>query len=210
MSAARNILLEGAPRPSSVEDRIVWWGLRAACMAAIAAAVANLVDFGAYDLRIRLLDMSTHASVFGALSLLALVAALGVAVLLAVAETTRSVAALAMGPLLAALLALRVVHPAHVVVVALPIAAATFAVLWLYGAPPGSRRQRVVRAGSLILVGSYVLHAFGGGAVSALGYGVDTWPYQVELVVRHSGELAGWMVVATGLAAALAEITRPR
>jgi hypothetical protein len=209
MPAARTPPLEGAPRPDVVEDRIVSWGLGAAWLAATTAVVANLVDFGAYHLRIRLLDMNTHASVFGALSLLALVAAVGGAVLLAVTKTTRTGAAFAIGPLLAALLALRVIHPAHVVVVALPIAATTFALLWLYGGPLGSRRQRIVRAGSLILVGSYVVRAFGDGVVSALGYGVDTWPYQVELVVKHGSELAGWMVVATGLATALAEIARP-
>lgn len=62
IAAARNAQHERLRRADAVDDRVVSWGLRAARAAAIAAAVANIVDFGAYDLRIQSLDMSTHAS----------------------------------------------------------------------------------------------------------------------------------------------------
>jgi hypothetical protein len=188
---------------------IASWGLVGAFAVALAATAAQLVDFRAYGLRLRILDMDTHASVFGAASLLALAAAVAMAMLLAVAPPRRNRAARALPQLLAVLLALRVVHPSYVIFAALPFAAATFVVLWRHAAEPDSRAQRVIRAGCLMLVGSYVLHAFGHRVLSELDYGADSWPFQITFVIRHSTELAGWMVVATGLADVYASLSRP-
>jgi hypothetical protein len=47
------------------------------------------------------------------------------------------------------------------------------------------------------------MHAFGTDAVTALGYGVDSWLYQLNVAVKHASELAGWFVVSAGLASLL-------
>ena len=196
----RALASTGGRLAEAVTQGVARWGVRVAIVSALAAAVAQFVDFGVYGLRIRQLDMSTHASVFGVLSVLALVTAGGAAVLLAVAETTRRGALLVLPPLLAALLALRVLQPTHVLLWALPFAAATFVVLWWCCGTPASATRRLIRAGCAILIGSYAIHALGTSVVSALGYGPASWPYQIKLVVKHSGELAGWTIIATGLA----------
>ena len=190
-----------------VVDRIACWGVRAAWTAALAGAVTNLIDFRVYGLRVRLLDMTTHASVFGAVSLLALAGASGMAALLA-GRTRRTLGALVLPLLLAALLVLRVFHPSHVFLLALPIAAATFAVLWQYGAASASPARRLIRAGCGTLAVSYVVHASGGSIVATPAYGTGSWPYELKEVLAHSSELAGWIVVAAGLAAAFAALTR--
>ena len=193
---------------SDIVGRIEHWGWRIAVAGAVAAAAAQMIDFGVYDLRIRLLDMSTHASLFGAVSVLALVSVGCLALLLAIATPTRSAATSVLPLLCAILLALRVLHPTHVVLLALPFAAATFIVLWWGTAERGSAARRMLRYGCATLVGSYAIHAFGTSIVSALGYGEFTWPYQIKLMIKHSGELGGWTVVATGLAMALAAAFR--
>jgi len=188
-----------APRVAVPPDVIALWGLTLAVVLALAAAAAQLIDFGVYGLRIHLLDMSTHASVFGVISVLALIAAGAAAIELAANRRTCTRWSCVLPLLLAVLLALRVIHPAHVLVLALPFAVATFAALWWHVGAPGSRARRLVRVGCVVLIGSYAVHAVGTTVVSALGYGAATWPYQVKLVIKHSGELAGWAIVATGL-----------
>ena len=66
----------------------------------------------------------------------------------------------------------------------------------------------MIRTGCVVLVGSYLVHAFGGVLLSASGYGRHTWPSEARLLVSHSGELAGWVLVATGLAAVYASVRR--
>jgi hypothetical protein len=180
--------------------RIARWGVTAAAACGVVAATVQLVDFGVDHLRMRGLDMDTHASLFGVISLLALVAAAGVAGLIAAPKANPNRFAVVLPSLLMVLLALRLLHPTHVIFLALPIAAVTFVILWLHVGRQGSLAQRVTRGGCAMLVVSYLVHAFGTALSSALGYGEETWPTQIGLVVGHSAELAGWVVVATGLA----------
>ena len=58
----------------------------------------------------------------------------------------------------------------------------------------------VERTGLGLLVVSFVVHAVGPSIVSALGGG--GWAYQLKGVLKHSAELGGWLLVATGVAAA--------
>lgn len=181
--------------------RIASWGARAAVVVALVAALAQVLY---YVLHVRgkwLLNMNTHASVFGAVSLLALAAACGAAALLSAADAHSRLVRL-LPAVLAALLGLRVIHPANVILLALPLVVAAFVALWWRVGAPGSDAQRAVRAGCVVLVGSYLLHAFGASLLSAFGYGEHTRLVHAELLLRHTGELAGWMLVATGLAAA--------
>ena len=180
-------------------------GVKLAVAVALAASVTQLLDLAVLDAR--WLDMNTHASVFGAISLLALAWAVVVAVLLAASATNRGRAAVALPVLLAVLLALRLVHPVNVIFFALPCAAATFVLLWGKYDVDDSDARRLIRAGCVVLVGSYLVHA-GGVLLSASGYGRHTWPSEARLLVSHSGELAGWVLVATGLAAVYATVRR--
>ena len=177
---------------------IAYWGVTCAVAAAVAAIVSQLLDFGVYGLRIRMFDMNTHASIFGVASLLALLASVIVAVLLA-AATMRNRAAVSLPMLLTVLLVLRVIHPAHVILIAFPVVVLTFVILWWRAGGSQPPAPRLIHTGCAALVCSYLVHGFGAGVSSRLAYGGDRWPHQITLALMHSGELAGWAIVATGL-----------
>jgi hypothetical protein len=189
-------------------DGFVWPARIVAAVIALAATTAQLVDFGVYDQRLRPLDMMTHNSIFGVVSL----AALGIAVLASWAAAVRGpgrrLELAVLGGLLALLLALRIAQPAHVLIVALPVSAVALVLLWTT-APPGAAR-RVLRDGSIVLVAAFVVHGIGAKIVSMLGLGPETWGYQLKAVVKHSGELAGWVLVALGLSSIVVQRDRAR
>jgi hypothetical protein len=138
---------------------------------------------------------ATHRSIFGVASLAVLAIAACVCVLL----RRRMFATI--GAILAFLFVLRIVQPPHVLLLALPASAAAFVLLW--NAPLPGPARRVVREGCVVLVAAFVVHGIGEKVVAELGYGPETWAYQIKAVVKHSGELAGWALVAGGLVLAL-------
>jgi hypothetical protein len=182
---------------SGVREGLVWPSRIAAAAIAIAATTAQLIDFGVYDQRLRSLDMMTHNSIFGIVSLTALGVAAAASLAAAVVRNEGRREFAALGGLLVLLLALRIAHPAHVLLIALPVSAAALVLLWTT-APPGPSR-RVVRDGAVVLVLALIVHGIGEKIVAMLGYGPQTWAYQLKAVVKHSGELAGWVLVAAGL-----------
>ena len=191
----------------SIDARICSQGLRATLAVALAASVAQVVDLTVLDSDVRLLDMNTHASMFGVVSLLASGMACVAAALLATAAATHGRVTMALPVLLVILIGLRLLHPSGVVLLALPLVAATFLVLWSHVAVPGSDAERVVRVGCVVLATSYVVRMLG-DAIAGPGHHDERWAQQVRLLVSHSGELAGWMAVATGLAAAYVGLRR--
>jgi hypothetical protein len=164
----------------------------AAAASAAAVVIMQFVDYGVFHLRVRALDGLTHASIPGVASLSAL--AMAACGSFAVAATGRrsSMTWVALGGVLLCVLALRLAHPIHVLVFGLPVMAAALALLLM-------QHVRLLRDGCVVLAGSLIIHAFGSEIVSALGYGVDSWAYQVKAVVKHGGELAGWLLVAGGV-----------
>jgi hypothetical protein len=184
------------------------WAVRALALSlTVAATATQLIDFGVYGRRLKLLDMMTHRSIFGIVSLAVLAAAAGACALLTLVERDRRRRLASLGAILAFLLALRLAQPPHVLLLALPASAAALALLWK-AAPPGPAR-RVVQEGCAVLVLAFVIHGVGEKVVADLGYGPETWAYQIKAVVKHSGELAGWALVAGGLFLALLH-ARPR
>jgi hypothetical protein len=188
---------------------ITVWRVRAAVALAVIASATQLVDYS-FDTHARwLLAMNSHATVFGAVSILALLAAVIAAALCAVADRRVRNGSAVLAFLLSILLTLRILHPEGVLVVALPFAVATFLVLWRHWGTPGSDVRRMIRVGSVVLAGAYLVHAFGATAVGALGYADGSWAEHTVLVLRHSGELCGWLLVASGVAAAYAAVRKP-
>jgi hypothetical protein len=169
----------------------------AAAAVALAASTAQLINFGVYDQRLQPLDMMTHDSVFGVVSLAALGVAVLAALAIAVRDEERRVRFAFLSGLLGVLLALRVAQPSHVLLLALPVSAAALTLLWT--AAPAGTAQRVLRDGCIVLVLAFLVHGVGAAIVSWLGLGPDTWGYQLKALVKHSGELAGWLLVAAAL-----------
>ena len=193
--------------PATTESGISSRGIRVAVGFAVAASATQLLDFAV--IHARWLDMNTHASVFGAISLLALALSGLLAALLARSETSRSRASVLLPVLLAVLLGLRLVHPVHVVFFALPCAAATLVLLWEHDGAHRTHALYLIRIGCLVLAGSYLAHA-SGVLVSAAGYGRHTWPTEARLLIGHTGELAGWVLVASGLASAYESVRQKK
>ena len=67
----------------------------------------------------------------------------------------------------------------------------------------------MVRVGLFVLAFSFVAHVVGPRIVTHLGYGVGSWPYELKGILKHSTELAGWILVGTGVLAGWAAARRP-
>jgi hypothetical protein len=173
------------------------WLRLAIAAVAIAATTTQLIDFAVYDQRLRALDMMTHNSIFGVVSLAALGVATVAAFVATVRRPTRRAELFTLGVLLAVLLGLRLAQPSHVLLLALPVSTAAVVLLWRT-APPGTART-VVRDGCVVLVAAFIVHGIGAWVVARLGLGPQTWGYQLKAVVKHTGELAGWLLVASAL-----------
>ena len=91
--------------------------------------------------------------------------------------------------------------PFNAAALAVPLACVFGLLCWLTWRDPGAARG-VVWAGLVLLATSLLLHKVGlaADASAATDY---TWAYQITGMVKHGAELAGWMLVATGIAAAI-------
>jgi hypothetical protein len=202
-------------RPSlgrSDPDPILRAGLVLALVLVTAQTVAQLVDFGFFDLRIAVIDANRHASLFGAASLLANGAAAIVAWSRGTSGPRRpwQIAA----ALIVAVLAIRFADVgsggASRFVLLLPIVGTLLVLLWRLTSRDPYGPRAVVRAGLCLLVFSYVVHVVGPRIVADLGYSVDSWPYQVKGVLKHDAEFGGWILLATGLLASARPVLRVR
>lgn len=160
-------------------------------------AHAQMIDFRLLGHRIRLLDSNSHASIFGAASL----AAQG---LVALAAATRRRGSrwptgwMVLAALTAFLLLVRVGVSFRAALVVGPVAALFLLSLYLTSDDAEPART-VLRAGLAALAFSFAVHIVGPHVVAALGYEENTWPHQIDGILRHSAELAGWMLVAIGI-----------
>jgi hypothetical protein len=183
---------------------IVNLGIGFAVALVVAQTAAQLVNFG-FGLGFRPVDSDTHASIFGAASLLATAVAALAAGLRAVTHAPRRPWQIT-GILITLVLALRlldVVTSEPLLVLLLPLVGSLFIELWRLTREDVAAPRTAVRVGLLLLVFSYAVHAFGPGLIAAAGYGSDGWAGQVEGMLKHGGELGGWAVISTGLMASL-------
>jgi hypothetical protein len=180
---------------------------RAALFAAGAAAltaeaVTHLVDFGVYDLRLRLLDSAyewslSHLLATGAFAVGAVACAVG-----ATPAKPRRRAWAAGAGLFAFLLADNVTrlheHVSFWPVVYAPVLLALSVSVVLVA--EGTELDVVVYSGLGLLVGSLAVHVLGPPVVRTLGWGPDGWAYQVKVAIKEGTELAGWVLVVPALA----------
>jgi hypothetical protein len=164
-------------------------------------AVSQLIDFSVFNLRLRAFNSDKHDSVFGLASLLAQMAVAAASVWRGRRVERHRRAWFALGALVTGLVLVRGLTAFNAAVVAAPLACVFWLVCWLTWRDRGAVRA-VVWAGLILMVISLVLHKVGlaADASNASDY---TWAYQLTGVVKHGCELAGWMLVATGIAAGL-------
>ena len=178
---------------------------------ALAAEVTtHLVNFGAYDLRIHVLDSSyewswSHLAATGAFAAGAVIGAIGAR---RVARKRRAWLALAA---LFAVLFLDNVTRFHTHIGVWPLIYAPLFGGLLVAVLAVSRDTELAGttvAAIALLVVSLGIHVFGHQLVSDLGWGADSWPYQVKVALKEGTELAGWVLLVPALAS-LAFRTEP-
>jgi len=63
----------------------------------------------------------------------------------------------------------------------------------------GSEQVTEMRVALAALAGSYAIHVLGPDAVRALGWGTDSWAYQVKVGLKEGTELSGWLLLVLAL-----------
>jgi hypothetical protein len=190
-------------------------GLYAALAAAALVMATQLLDFGAWNLRVRALDASYEWS----WSHVASTTCIAVGTVLCAAGATRAGAGgrrrawRAAAVLMAVLLADNVTrlheHVPHWPVVYAPIVVGLGVAMAAVAA--GRRGARLVHAAVALLCLSLVIHVAGPKAVSALGWSPTSLAFQVKVALKEGTELAGWVLLLAGLARlAPLGVRRPR
>jgi hypothetical protein len=157
----------------------------------------QLLDFGAYGLRVGFLDSADEWSYSHVLATLAFAAGT-VAGVIATRRGTRPGAAwIGVGSVFGVLF-LDNVTRAHEHVPAWPVLYAPLLgalAVCLAVVARGTDRRPFVLAGLGLLFASLAIHVGGPTAIRALGWTPDGWAYQVKVALKEGSELAGWLLV---------------
>jgi hypothetical protein len=195
--------------PSSTD--VMAAGLLVTAVVVFAQTAGQLIDFRFFELRLRVLDSDHRASVFGALSVLAEAGAATAIGLRAVSG--RRVAWILVAGVVGVLTVPRALmhYEAAFERYDVPILMAPLGVVFVVLCALTVRDVRRVRfmvwVSLALLTCSFALHAVGPQADVAgnIAYeATNTWAYQAAGVLKHGAELAGWMLLTTGMLAAAA------
>lgn len=170
-----------------------------------AVMVTHLVNFGTDDLRIRLLDANSDSSWSHMLIAGTLVVGSAVAVLKARQAGLYRRKLWGGSAVILAFLSISELTSLHAKIdnmswgklVYAPILIVLSVCLWRLSR--GSRFRLVIGCGLVTLVISFAIHVLGPHLVHTLGYGYNSWAYQVKVGLKQATELAGWLLVAWGL-----------
>jgi len=169
-----------------------------------AVLVTHLVDFGSDHLRVRVLDAGSDSSwshVVIAIALLAATAIGLIGIRRFATQRREWIAATAVFAFLSiselSSLQSRIDEMSWGKLVYAPILLVLCLCLWRLSDRKGQRL--VVRAGIATLLVSFGIHVFGPHIVHALGWGTDSWAYQIKVGLKQGTELAGWLLVVWGL-----------
>lgn len=200
LSPVRYLPALSAPAAASGQDtvrRIIVAGLLAAAAMVALHAVTQVIDFSVFDLRIRAFNADKRDSVFGLASLLAQLATATACWWRGHCLEQHRRVWFALAVLVAVLVFVRGLTSFNAVALALPLAC-VFVLLCFLTWRDQTAARAAVWAGLVLMVTSLVLHKVGlaADASTASDY---TWAYQITGIVKHSAELAGWMLVTTGI-----------
>jgi hypothetical protein len=199
--------------------RVLQIGMALAVTGVVVQTTADLVNFWALDLSIEALKADSDASAFTWASTVATFTAAVGALLLALLGHERSgiffflaavTAFLSFDDMLtvherAGALVDRLGDPPEFdarrllwVAIFSPLLAGLLWALWRVAreSPPGPRRW--LKLGAVLLVAAVMLELTS-PALLALGYGGGSVPYEFEVVAEEGAELAGWILIASGL-----------
>ena len=179
--------------------RVIVGGLLAAATILGLLAASQLIDYGVLHLRVQALDSDYHSSVFGLASLLAQAVVAAVMLWRGSRVERHRRAWYTLAALIAGLIFLRTLMNFDAKTVAAPLACVFWLLLWLTWRDARAAR-RLVWAALVLMVTSLLLHQVGLDA-DVLNYSNQSWAYQITAVAKHGFELAGWILLATAVAA---------
>ena len=177
-------------------------GATAVAAILVFALASQLVDYGVYELRLRWLDSNEETGVLGLLGQAAIVAAAASAVWVAarVREATPVVLAILLAFLAVDHVAKLHEDVPHWRLTYLPLLAVTLLALAGVARGPVRGARALLTCGVALLAASFAIHETGGWLMERLATGSDSVAYQVKAAVKHGTEVAGWLLIALGLA----------
>jgi hypothetical protein len=186
--------------------RVIVVGLIATLTLVVLQAATQAIDFGVFNLRFWEFNCDKRYSVFGVASLFA-----QLAVALACLWRGRTAEPhrrewFALGAVVGVLILIRGLTDFNAKLLAVPLACVFLALCWLTWREPGPVRAAVWSGLGLLAV-SLLLHKVGLGADDSTASDF-TWAYQIDSMVKHGAELAGWMMLATGIIAGSDHVRR--
>ena len=202
--------------PSIESESLVRLGVGLAALVVIAQSAAHLVNFSFLEERFSALDANTNGGIFDWVGAIALAGAVGSALLLAVRASEGGRVWLAMSTALLALLLVDDIFQLHRGLgtywqeLYVPIVAPVFVVLWLLAGTSPPPACRSVRFGLVLLAVSLLAGQAAEPVLTQGGWGVGTSPYELKVVFKQGAELAGWTLLAVGLAACVTAERKPR
>jgi hypothetical protein len=161
----------------------------------VLSAGAQIISYH-YGLRDQILDSSTDNSVGGAVTALLLASTVVVAWL--VALTRRGTQTMLIAACISIVFAFELTDLPHRRVLSAPFGLVAVVLLWRLASSDRLAR-RLLRAGCVVLGVAFVGHSLGVWLVNRLDLGWDSWLYQLKAIVKHSGELAAWTLIGSGL-----------
>jgi hypothetical protein len=186
------------------EARFTTIGVGLAAVCVVVFSVAHSVNAWALDRDVAALDTGTGDSAFEWVGTLAIVLSAVSAGILALRRRDALLFGLAG---LLAVVAIDDIVGAHEdlpggKLILLPVLAPILLLLWFLPAHVGVA-ARAVRIGLALLVFSLVVGGFAERIVDRQGWGPRDAGYELKTLVKDGSEVAGWMLVATGLVAAV-------
>jgi len=222
-SYAEFMRTDGGDDPSGRERRVVGLGVGLALAAALAQSALHLVNLAFFDLEINAINVDSDSGAFTwASSVATFGAALAIVQLWLLVGRGRPDLWM---PAVAGVLAffslddLLFIHERISALenefagiehfsrlfwplVFMPLLGASFVGLWVLTMRMRPLAATAVRAGLALLVAA-ILMEMASPALFALGFDHGDLGYELETVAEEGAELAGWMLVATGLVAAV-------
>ena len=210
LSAVRDRLAVSSPAISPTRDamrRVIVIGLLVTVALVTLQAISQVVDFKVFNLRVRALNSDKHDSLFGLVSLLAQAGVAAASVWRGNRVERRRRWWFALGALIAALVIIRGLITFNAKALAVPLACVFLLLCWLTWRDPRPARA-LVWAGLILMATSLLLHKVGLSADDSTASDY-TWAYQITSMIKHGAELAGWMLLATGIIAGLRDRPAP-
>jgi hypothetical protein len=185
---------------------VLVYGVAVAVAVVAVQSAANLIDFGVYDYRFAAVNPNDETSLFAWVGGIAI----GFSALVCLVRSYRLPAERRPYLVTGLLLAFVAVEnrarfheeAVHRPAIYVPLLGAlTLALLWLSRRWPAPAKH-AVWAGLVALAWSFALHKVAPHLLADAGYGPGDWPYELKVSLKESGELCGWILIATGLVAA--------